>query len=81
MSRKFSKLQPGGFGSDLQAFARAVAELQQRRHSADYDPLARFKISDARLAITTGRTALARFEAADASDRRMFLTLLVFNPR
>jgi hypothetical protein len=81
VSRKFRKYLPGGFGPDMQAFARAVAELQERRYSADYDPVARFKVSDARLAIATGRSALARFESTGVEDRRMFLALLLFDPR
>jgi hypothetical protein len=57
----------GGFGPDLQAFADAVIDLQEKRNRADYDPLFRVTRSEAFLAIEIGRTALARFSRSPAS--------------
>ena len=40
LPQKYSKYSPkGGFGPDLTALANAVVDLQEKRHSADYDPL------------------------------------------
>src|SRR5438477_676262 len=64
----------------MQAFAAAVLELQEKRHSADYDPSIRVKTSDAILAISTARSALNRFVTADPSRREAFLGLLLFRP-
>lgn len=73
---------PGAdFGADLGVFAEAVIELQKKRHTADYDPLARLKTSDAKLAVGLGRRAIARFDLADPDRRRAFLYLLAFPPR
>jgi len=72
---------PDGFGPDIQAFAVAVLELQEKRHSADYDPSIRIQSSDAALAINTARTALMHFEAASLAARDAFLSLLLFQPR
>ena len=56
---KYAKYAPkSGFGSDLRSVATVVVELQEKRHSADYDPLYRAKVSDAVLAVATARTAL-----------------------
>jgi len=72
---------PGGFGPDLQFFADAVVDLQEKRHLADYDPLFRVTKSDAILAVEKGRAALARFSAASRIPRRAFLCLVLFSPR
>jgi hypothetical protein len=37
---------PAGFGADIKAFATAIVELQERRHTADYDPMVQMKQSD-----------------------------------
>ncbi|HVZ89997.1 MAG TPA: hypothetical protein VHG72_23755 [Polyangia bacterium] len=72
---------PDGFGPDLQALAAAVVELQEKRHSADYDPLGRVKTADALLAVRTGRSAVARLARSGEVQRKRFLTLLMFPPR
>lgn len=82
MPAKYAKYVPGGaFGLELQTFAGAFLELQERRHSADYDPSVRIKLSDARLAIATARSAVAQYGGADEDQRKRFLTLLAFRPR
>lgn len=71
----------GGFGADLLAVAVAVVDLQEKRHSADYDPLFRVSASDATLAISTARAAVERLARAGRGVRRTFISLLVFSPR
>jgi hypothetical protein len=71
----------GGFAPDIQSFAATALELQLRRNTADYDPLPRYRRSDALLAIGTARGALARLKAASSAQREAFLGLLVFKPR
>ena len=72
---------PDGFGSNLKAYSQAVLELQEKRISADYDPLRRYRRSDALVAIIAGQIALTRFESATEAEREAFLALLVFKPR
>jgi hypothetical protein len=55
--------------------------MQDKRHTADYDPLFRAKKSDAVIALRQARTAFAQFQKADASERDAFLLLLLFRPR
>jgi len=82
LAAKYAPHVPNGsFGPNISAFAAAAFELQEKRHSADYDPLIRVKTSDAKLAIGTARAALQRFDSATASEREAFLTLLLFTPR
>lgn len=69
------------FGPDVRAFAAAVIELQEKRISADYDPLIRIKSSDALLAVSVARSAVARFRSTSARRRVAFLTFLVFPKR
>lgn len=70
-----------GFGRDILIFAEAVVELQVRRHQADYAVMERYRTRDAMSAVEKGRTGMERFRAADPSDRRLFLTLLLCPPR
>ncbi|HEY4113861.1 MAG TPA: hypothetical protein VGM17_07340 [Rhizomicrobium sp.] len=70
-----------GIGPNIAAFAAAVVELQEKRHTADYDPLARIKLSDAQLAVKAARAAVRRFKKASKSRRVAFPSLLVFPPR
>jgi hypothetical protein len=73
---------PGNaFGPDVRAFAAAVIELQEKRISADYDPLIRIKSSDALLAVSVARSAVARFRSTSVRRRVAFLTFLVFPKR
>src|SRR3954447_18366331 len=75
MPAKYSKYVPtSGFGMDLVAVATAVADLQENRHRADYDPHLRVQMSDAILAVTTSRTALALFRSANRTRRKVFLS-------
>jgi hypothetical protein len=79
---KYKGYEPtGGFGPNIRAFAAGVIQLQDARHAADYDPMLLFKTADARLAISTGRSALTRFGRASARQRGRFLSLLLFSPR
>jgi uncharacterized protein (UPF0332 family) len=63
------------------AFADAIVQLQEKRHSADYDVMIRMNKSDAILAIKTAEAALRRFSKASKTQRQAFLTLLLFPPR
>jgi hypothetical protein len=82
LSNKFRPHAPiGGFGSNVTAFAAAVVELQEKRHSADYDVMIRMNKSDAVLAISTAKAALRRFSKASKTRRLAFLSLLLFPPR
>lgn len=72
---------PGGFGANIAAFALACIELQDKRHSADYDPAGRFRTSDAKSVTGVARSAIRRFDLVEADSRKAFLMLLLFEPR
>jgi uncharacterized protein (UPF0332 family) len=81
-SNKFKPYVPkNGFGPNIGAFGTAVAELQEKRHTADYDVMIRMNKSDAVLAISTARAALRRFGLASETHRLAFLSILLFPPR
>ena len=78
---KYNRHVPGGFSHlGVGFFSFAVVDLQTKRHSADYDPMIRLNVSDARMAIRTARRALTLFRMV-ARERRVFLILLLFPPR
>lgn len=64
-------------GLGIELFSLVVVELQAKRHAADYDPMVRFTVHDARTAIRMARRALTVFEIPKRG-RRMFLMLLLF---
>ena len=80
-SRFSAYLPRNGSGENIQAFATAAVDLQERRHTADYNPQSRFKASEVELAIGLAESAVRRFQRANASRRKIFLTLLICPPR
>jgi hypothetical protein len=74
-------LPSSGFGPNITAFATAVIELQEKRHTADYNPMVQMKRSDAVLSVQTARAALRQFQGASAEQRGIFLNILLFPPR
>jgi hypothetical protein len=55
--------------------------MQDKRHTADYDPLFRAKKSDAVIAVRQARAAFTQLQHAESSERDAFLLLLLFRPR
>lgn len=81
-SGKYAPYVPeGGFEPGLAKFSRIVRDLRDKRHAADYDPLARFTPSDAEKAIDTARDAMRLLREAGEEQRRMYLSLLLCPPR
>lgn len=71
----------GGFGADFSVYAAAVVDLQEKRHTADYDPLAKFALVDAKLAVRTAEAASASFGATSFGEKLAFASLLAFRGR
>lgn len=72
---------PHGLGKELAVFATAISELQEERHSADYDPRYVVASTAAVFAVRQARAALDSFRAASEEQRNAFLALLLFPPR
>lgn len=82
LSNRYRPYVPStGSGPHIVAVAEAIVELQEKRHSADYDVMVRMNRSDAALAIATARAALGRFDKASQQEQLAFLSLLLFSPR
>jgi hypothetical protein len=81
-SARYRRYQPvGGFSRNVRTFAAGLVQLQDARHSADYDPLVTLKRSDALFAVRLARRAVGRFKRASLRNWTVFLTLLLFPPR
>jgi uncharacterized protein (UPF0332 family) len=80
-SRYTQFIPDGGFSPGLHIFATGAMELQDSRHSADYDPQSQFDRREAQAAIQTARSAIEQFRAAPEDHRKLFLTLLLSPPR
>ncbi len=70
-----------GIGDDLRGFLLIAADLQSKRHEADYDPIPRFNTADAKSVIQLAWLALDLYDSLDGDRRRIFLTLLLAPPR
>jgi hypothetical protein len=82
LSAKYEDFVPvNGFSNDLKTIAIAAVELQDKRQDSDYNPLISVKASDAEALVATARDAAARFGRLSRDERRIFLCLLVFQPR
>lgn len=66
------------FGPNLRAFMEAFPGLQRERHQADYDSLASYVSESAQGVVRSARAAIAAFWAAPATERRIFLYLVLF---
>jgi uncharacterized protein (UPF0332 family) len=60
------------FPKEIEDFAAQFKTLQEKRHSADYDPASRFNRSDVETAIDTAELAIKKFQKAQRKDRRAF---------
>lgn len=81
LPQKYAAYLPGSLDIGILSFAAVFPELQQQRHSADYDPLPRFVTKDATITIAAARSAISRFDMAPAAQRKAFLFLLLFPPK
>ena len=66
---------------EIRHFASLFVDLQDKRHQADYDPLAVFYKSEVERLILDTRAVLRGFETADRRERRSFAALVLFRPR
>ncbi|HVU21823.1 MAG TPA: hypothetical protein VHE09_13915 [Rhizomicrobium sp.] len=69
------------FSEKIRAAAQAFVELQQKRHSADYDPQFRFSKSDARVAIELAVFGGSMLDTANVIERRSFLLCMLMPQR
>jgi len=61
-----------GFPHGILSFADTFATTQEARHSADYDPMARYKRPDVLNLINDCEQAIAALKAPPRDDRRAF---------
>ena len=66
---------------EIQDFASLFVDLQDKRHRADYDPLAVFYKSEVERFLLDTRAVLREFERADRRERRSFAALVLFRSR
>lgn len=82
LEQKIKSYEPiVGFDVYMRTIARAVVELHNKRHAADYDPSLSFLQTAARAALQTARSAVNRLAHLRADQRRAFLNLTLFEPR
>ena len=73
MMRKFPQV--------VEDFANAFVELQVKRHSADYDPFAKFNNAEVSADIDLAADAITDFMLAPTKDRRAFCAYILFKDR
>lgn len=66
------------FPKEIEDFGNAFIALQNKRHSADYDPSARYFKSSVEQDIDIAASAIANLLSASARDRRAFAAFVLF---
>lgn len=69
------------FPQDIEDFANAFVSLQEKRHSADYDPFSQFTKQEVRSDIAATRNTIERFRSTPVRDRRAFAAFVLFKSR
>jgi uncharacterized protein (UPF0332 family) len=80
LCEQLQKEQMASFG-EVRKFGSAVAELQDLRHKADYDPSFSITADNVKTHIKEARRAVARFQEATEIQRTAFFALLFFDFR
>lgn len=69
------------FPQDIEDFANTFVSLQEKRHSADYDPFAQFTKLEVISDISSARDVIDRFRSSPIKDRRAFSAFVLFKHR
>lgn len=69
------------FPKEVEDFANAFVSLQEKRHSADYDPFSQFTKLEVKSDIASTRDVIKRFRAVPIKDRRAFAVFVLFKTR
>jgi len=69
------------FPKEIEDFAGTFANLQVKRHAADYDPKASFFKSSVLQDIADAEAVMAKFVGARLADRRAFAAYVLFERR
>lgn len=69
------------FPPSIQAFARLFADMQVKRHLADYDPFKQFAKSEVVLTIGQVRSVILLFQQVSIRERRAFAAFVLMRMR
>jgi len=69
------------FPKEIEDFANMFVTMQEKRHSADYDPFMQFTKSEVSADIVSVKIAIARFKLASTKDRRAFCAYVLLKDR
>lgn len=70
-----------GFPVEVRDFANTFRQLQDERHRADYDPLARYTRAEVIILVSEAELAIRSLKAAPRQDRRAFAALVLLKRR
>lgn len=74
------RLTMSRFPDAIQDFAEAFVLLQERRHSADYDPISSFEVSEVRALVARADEVVANLQRVPLADRRAFAAFVILRP-
>lgn len=69
------------FPKEIEDFANAFVSLQEKRHSADYDPFPSFSKLEIKNDISATRETIKAFRSSPIKDRRAFAAFVLFKIR
>lgn len=69
------------FPQEIEDFANTFVSLQEKRHLADYDPVARFTKVEVQRDIAATKVTIERFRTAPTKHRKAFAVYVLFRRR
>lgn len=69
------------FPREIQDFANAFVSLQNKRHSADYDPYSKFYKSAVQVDLANAELVLKNFQRAPVHHRKAFAVWVLLKQR
>jgi len=82
LSARYRKaLRISSFSNDILQVAFAVVKLQEWRHDAEYNPTSSFSFVDALFTNSMAHEAVIALERAPPEQKRLFISLLLFDVR
>ena len=70
-----------GFPEEIVDFADAFVRVQEERHRADYDPMARYSRAETLLLILVCENAIAKLRKTSLQDKRAFAAQVLLKRR
>lgn len=81
LERKCNEARSQGFSDSTKRFAQHFVTMKNKRHTADYDPLEQFAISEVQNDFALAVAAIDAFDQVDPAERARFAYFAAFEAK